>query len=338
MTREVSLGLQSDKQPGNYRPIAELAERLGFDTVSVFSDLMFQSPLLPAMEIAQATRRIKFGVACWNPYTVHPYEIAGQIAALDMVSHGRAYLGLARGAWLDEIGVEQPKPIAHLRESAELIYRLLRGDDSGFQGEVFSLSPGTALRYRPFRPDPPLLVGAWGPRAAALAGERASEIKVGGTANPAMMRTIRQRLLPGEMAAGRTAGETGIVAGAVTVVDRDAAAARRRARTEVAMYLPVVAGLDTTVDIPADLLDRLGALAAESRFDEAGRLIPDDLLDRFCFSGSPEQVAAQAQRLFEAGAARVEFGPPQGLTEMTGVELLGTAVLPALELGRQPVG
>ena len=34
--------------------------------------------------------------------------------------------------------------------------------------------------------------------------------------------------------------------GAVTVVARDGAAARRRARTEVAKYLAVVAELDTT--------------------------------------------------------------------------------------------
>ena len=38
-----------------------------------------------------------------NPYTLHPMEIAGQIAVLDLATHGRAYLGLARGSWLDQL-------------------------------------------------------------------------------------------------------------------------------------------------------------------------------------------------------------------------------------------
>ena len=38
-------------------------------------------------------------------------EIAGQIAVLDLVSQGRAYLGLARGSWLTTIGVETPRPV-----------------------------------------------------------------------------------------------------------------------------------------------------------------------------------------------------------------------------------
>jgi 5,10-methylenetetrahydromethanopterin reductase len=65
----------------------------------------------------------------------------------------------------------------------------------------------------------------------------------------------------------------------------------------------------------------------------AGDLIPDELLDLFAFSGTPEQVAGQAQRLIDAGAARVEFGTPHGLTDAGGVELLGARVLPLLDRG-----
>ncbi len=36
------------------------------------------------------------------------------------------------------------------------------------------------------------------------------------------------------------------------------------------------------------------------------------------------------QALFAAGATRVEFGTPHGLTEETGLRLLGEVVLPAL--------
>ncbi len=42
-------------------------------------------------------------------------------------------------------------------------------------------------------------------------------------------------------------------------------------------------------------------------------------LDRFAFAGTPEEVAAHARRLYDAGAKRVEFGTPQGLTTAAGV-------------------
>ncbi len=176
----------------------------------------------------------------------------------------------------------------------------------------------------------PLLLGAWGPRGAALAGRIAGEIKVGGSANPDMVPVMRERLLVGASRIGRDVAEIGVVLGAVTVVDTDGEAARARARTEVAMYLAVVAELDPTVALPDGLVAEVGRLVDAGRDEEAGTLIPDDVLDRFAFSGTPEQVARQAQSLIDAGVRRVEFGTPHGLTDDRGVELLGTEVLPLL--------
>ncbi len=64
--------------------------------------------------------------------------------------------------------------------------------------------------------------------------------------------------------------------------------------------------------------------------DGAAALLPDDLLDRFAFSGTPAQIAAQAEALFDAGAKRVEFGTPHGIDERAGVELLVREVVPRL--------
>lgn len=308
---EFGLGMQSDKEVGEYAQLAALAESFDFDVLSVYGDLMFQPPIVALLEMARATSRVRLGAACWNPYTLHPYEIAGQVAALDNASDGRAYLGLTQGSWLDSIGVHRPRPVQTLDEAITVITMLLAGDDGGFAGEVFTLAPGTRFRYPVRRRRVPLLVGAWGPRLAALAGRLADELKIGGTASPDLIALIRQRVAVG--AAGRT--PPGIVVGAVTVVAEDAALARAKARQEVALYLDVVAKLDPTVDVPPDL-------PAEE--------LPDELLDRFAFSGSPEQVAAQAQQLIDAGAARIEFGTPHGLTSARGIELLGSRVLPLL--------
>jgi len=330
MGTEYGIAFQTDKPPGAYAPLAAAAEAYGFDVVSVFADLLYQPPLPALLEMAAATSRVRLGAACHNPYTQHPYEIAGQVAVLAAASGGRCYTGLARGAWLDAIGLRQPRPLTRLREAAAVIRVLLTGETGGFQGQVFRLEPGVRLRYR--LPDrvPPLLLGAWGPRGTALAGQIADELKVGGTASPAVIARARQWADAASVAAGLARGRVRLVAGAVTVVDEDGAAARRLARAEVAMYLAVVGALDTTGELPPGLLGRVTALVRAGDDAAAGALIPDDVLDRFALSGTPEQVAAQARALFAAGAGRVEFGTPHGLTGAEGVRLLGTRVLPLL--------
>ncbi len=309
--REVGLGLQGSKAPEEYATIARLAEQYGFDVLTVFSDLMYQPAIVPLMVAALNSSRIRLGPACLNPFTLHPVEIAGQIAALDLASHGRAYLGLARGAWLEKIGIEPARPVRGLREAAEMIRLLLAGNPGGYQGDVFSMAPGTRLHFEVERRRVPLSIGTWSPKTAALAGEIADEIKIGGSANPAMVKRMRELIEVGTKRVGRSPDDVAIVVGAVTVVAEDGAAARRLARSAVAMYMDVVGRLDPTTEVPA------------------GGMVSDDL-DRFAMAGTPEQVAEQAKALFEAGARRVEFGSPHGLTEEEGIRLLGERVLPRL--------
>src|SRR5215212_7199614 len=104
--REVSIALQGNKTLADYAALARLAEDLGFDGVSVYADLGFQPAIGPLLAIAQSTQRVRIGPAALNTWLLHPVEIAGQIAALDAASSGRAYLGLVRGAWLEAIGIE----------------------------------------------------------------------------------------------------------------------------------------------------------------------------------------------------------------------------------------
>jgi 5,10-methylenetetrahydromethanopterin reductase len=326
----VTLGLQTDKAPGDYAALAVLAEDLGFDGVSVFSDLLYQPPIAALLEMASATSRIRLGCACWNPYTLHPYEIAGQFAMVDAASSGRAYLGLAKGSWLESIGLESPQPIAHLREAVGFLRALLGGEGTGYDGSIFHLAPGVALRYRLARPEVPILIGSWGPLGMALAGEVAEEIKVGGSANPALIDVVRSRIARGVKRAGRDPGSVGVVLGAVTVIDRDGDIARSHARRQVAMYLDVIAALDPTVRLPDDLLPAIRARLADGDEEGAGRLVPRDVLDLFAFAGTPDDIAAQAQRLIDAGVDRIEFGTPHGLDSAEGIRMLGREVLPRL--------
>ena len=248
--------------------------------------------------MARVTERIRLGPAALNPFTLHPYEIAGQIAMLDSVSDGRAYLGLAKGAWLDRLGIDEARPLSALREAVEIVRALLAGDTAGVDGERFTLAAGTTLAYARVRDSVPLLIGTWGRETARWAGTVADEVKIGGSANADLVPVVRGWI---------DNADVKLVLGCVTVVDDDGDWARAHAEAVVQGYLDVVARHDPTLE-PGEPLR----------------------LERFCIAGTPDDVAERVIELWEAGADRVELGTPQGRTPLAGVELICDRVLPLL--------
>ncbi len=322
-----SIAFQSNKTPVEYQELAELVDQYPFDVVSVYNDLLFQPALGPLILMAQRLRRAQVGFAALNPYTLHPVEIAGQTAVLDMVSGGKSYLGLVRGSWLDRLGLESKKSLQTLREATLLVQHLLAQNPAAFEGQIFQLAAGSTLNYTPLRPRVPVMIGTWGKLTARMAGEIADEIKIGGSSNPAMATLLQTEISAGEAKAGRQPGSVGICLGAVTVVSEDREAARALVRREAALYLPVVAELDPTLQDP-EWLQRIKEAAARSDYDYISRQISDELLDKFAFAGNPKDIIRQVEKIIEAGASRGEFGTPHGLTSAEGIRLLGEQVLP----------
>ncbi len=171
-----------------------------------------------------------------------------------------------------------------LEEAIVVIRRLLATDRSGFDGAIFRLEPGAGLAVMPIRETLEVLVGTWGPRTAAMAGRLGvAEVKIGGCANPAMVAEMARWVSQDPLSS--TAAAPRVVVGAVTVVDEDAAVARRLARVAVAPYLEVVGPLDPTLDFQRELAARLGTLCRTGRTAEAAALVPDALLHRFLLRG-----------------------------------------------------
>ncbi|MCS7006258.1 MAG: LLM class flavin-dependent oxidoreductase [Gaiellaceae bacterium] len=290
--------MRGDLDPPAYERIARRADEAGIDVLSVFHDLCYQPAIGPLLLAARVTERIRLGPAALNPFTLHPVEIAGQIAFLDAVSRGRAFLGLAKGAWLDRLGIDEPRPLGALREAVHVIEAVLAGEGAGVEGKRFTLVPGTKLAYAPMRRRVPLLIGTWGPKTARWAGTVADEVKIGGTANPDLVPVVREWI-------GNP--RVKVVTGCVTVVDEDGDRARERAHAVARPYVDVVGHLDPTLELrPGDALP----------------------LDRFCIAGRPEEVAGRLVELWDAGADRVDLGTPQGTTPEAGVELICDRVLP----------
>jgi 5,10-methylenetetrahydromethanopterin reductase len=318
----ISLAFQTDKRLSDYGPLAAAAEAYGFNGVSVYNDMLYQPAWLPLLEIARHTSRVQIGPAAVNPFTCHPINIAGNMALLAEAANGRAYLGLARGAWLDFVGIQPARPVAALKDAIGCIRHLWQQSTAPFHSDHFPLAGGDTLRWPISHAAIPIMLGSWGERTIRACLDQVQAIKLGGTANPDVVRWLRTIV-------GQTAE---IVVGAVAVVDEDGPAAKQLARREVALYLPVVAELDKSLQLEPDLLDGLKQAAVLYDFDQAAAYISDELLQKFTFAGTPSEIAAQTMALLEAGADRVEWGTPHGLTTASGLSLLGKKVLPTLDV------
>ncbi|MCC6612818.1 MAG: LLM class flavin-dependent oxidoreductase [Anaerolineae bacterium] len=330
--REISIAFQTDKSAARYVALAQFVGQFDFDAVSVYCDAPFHPGFAPLLLMAPHIKRARVGIAALSPARVHPIDIAAQAALLAELAAGGIYIGLARGAWLADHGIHEPdRPIQAIREAADIVRLLLRGESGGYDGQIYSLAEHVRAPYPTPAALPPLLIGSWGRKLCALAGEIADEVKVGGSANPDIVPVIASNIAEGEAHANRPRGSVGIVVGAVTVADDDREAARWAARRSVALYLPVVVPLDPTVSVEQELIDRLREHVNRDELDQAAALISDDLLDRFAFSGDAQDLIRQAEALFAAGASRVEFGTPHGLDAERGIRILGEQVIPALK-------
>lgn len=329
--RQVSIAFQTDKTPAEYSALARLVNQYPFDVVSMYSDLPYHPGIGPLLLMAPHIQRARIGVAALSLSRMHPLDIAANAALLASAASGGIYIGLARGAWLGDFGLREPDhPIQAIKEACLIVRQILSGAPAAFQGNVYQISSQLAAPY-PLPPEPvPLLIGTWGERLAAVAGEVADEVKVGGSTNPAFGRHIRASIQEGEARAGRAKGSVGVVLGAVTIVDEDRTLARAKAKGALVQYFPVVAGLDKTLSVEPELIERVRQHVSQGDAESAARLIPDDLLDKFAFSGNPQDLIAQCEALFEAGVERVEFGTPHGLPSRKGIELIGREVLPVL--------
>lgn len=330
--RELSIAFQTDKRAGEYIALAKLVDQYAFDAVTVYCDAPFHASFGPLLLMAPHISRARLGPSGIPPSRMHPLDIAAGSALLADLAGAGTYLGLVRGGWLAEHGIrELERPIRAMRETIDIIRKLLAGESAGYKGKVFQIADHVRAPYPLPRKPIPLQIGTWGPKLAALAGEVADEVKIGGSANPDVIPVIADYIAAGEARAGRPKGTVTIVVGAVSVIDEDREAARWTARKSVSLYMPIVSKLDPTLEIDQELMSRVENHVNLGEGDEAARLIPDDTLDRFIFAGNPADIIAHCERLYAAGAQRIELGTPHGITQAaTGIRLIGQQVIPAL--------
>jgi probable F420-dependent oxidoreductase len=150
--------------------LAELAERLGFDSVWVsehhFLDDGYMSSLLPVCAaIAARTERIEIGTGVLLAPLHHPLRLAEDAATVDLISGGRLILGLGLG-WREEEFEGLGVPMAERGRRLRTAIQTLREAWSDGLAE-----PGVSVTPKPPRPGgPPIWIGGSAEAAVRRAG------------------------------------------------------------------------------------------------------------------------------------------------------------------------
>jgi F420-dependent oxidoreductase-like protein len=159
--------------------ISRRAEEAGFDSLWVM-DHFFQSPKLGAIEdpmleayttlafVAGQTSRIELGVMVTGVTYRHPGVLIKTVTTLDVLSGGRAWLGLGAGWYEREhLGLGVPFPplkerFERLEETLQIAHLMWRADVTSFRGEHYQLAETLNSPQAVSKPHPPVLVGGSG--------------------------------------------------------------------------------------------------------------------------------------------------------------------------------
>lgn len=314
---------------GRYAELARLVERNGFQELTVH-DIVWWRPVWPILTlIAASTERVLVGPDVTHPYLRHPVDTAANVAALDELSGGRAILGLGAGSMLAPLGIEITRPLAAVRECAELVGQVLRRERAAYEGAVFAVTEEAQLFWEPPRPSVPIFVGAFGPRMVESAATWAGELRPPAVWAPAFFCDLKRRA----EAAAAEAGNRGFRVGCDVWLSlaEDRGEARELGRRMLAQFVAVphlhvmheFHGLD-----PGEVAEVTRRFRAGDR-DGAAAAISDRTLDTYVAAGDPADVARGLERLLDEGApASVTFSGRIGPDPARAVELLGSRVLP----------
>ena len=313
-----------------YPGLASAVESYGFDELTVH-DIVWWRPVWPILAlIAEHTERVRVGPDVTHPHLRHPADTAACLAGIDELSGGRAVLGLGAGSMLEPLGLAATRPVVAVRETAELVRRLLSRDRNAYRGELFSAEPQAQFFWEPVRPGVPIFVGALGPRMVADAARWADELRPAGIRAPGFFRDLQRRA---REAAGSEQYPVGCEVWVSIGEDREEARTVGRRILSQFLALRVFAPQVAFFEIDPEEVRCVGEAMARGDIDSAALRISDRTLDIFVASGSARDVIAGLEELLDAGPSTVTFSGRLGPDPFRAIELLGGAVLPAVSPG-----
>ncbi len=183
-------------EPERYRETIEQivhGDELGFDTAWLAELHFFRpfsimpAPLIVATAAAQRTRRIRMGTGVSLLPFHHPLRLAGEAAAVDILSGGRLDFGVGRGTiavHFQGFNVNREESRERFEEALEVIEKAWANESFTHHGKYFEV-PETSVVPKPLqKPHPPIRLAANSPETADFAGARNYDVMVASPINP----------------------------------------------------------------------------------------------------------------------------------------------------------
>ena len=289
--------------------MTERAEALGFD--SVWVPAAWGTDAVSSLgALAARTERIRLGTGIVNVFSRTPTLLGQTAATLDLISNGRFILGLGTSGhqvvtgWH---GMAFDRPLQRMRETVEIVRRVLRQERLRFKGEVFTLDQGLKLLARPVRDAVPIFLATLTPGGLRLTGEVADGW-IPTLFSPDHLDLFRPELEAGARAAGRSLDSLEIAPYVPVLIDDERSAARDAIRPWVALY---VGGMGSRAkNFYNEVVQRYGFkeeardiqdLYLTGKKLEAIRRVPDTLVDAITIVGPPAYVRERIEAWSSAG-------------------------------------
>jgi probable F420-dependent oxidoreductase len=166
---------------------ARRAEAAGFDALVVADHPgVGASPFVALAAAATVTDKVRLGTYVLNAGVRDPLQIASDVATLDVLSNGRALLGLGAGHTPAEwtmTGREYPTParrVARLVDTVLVVQGLLAGDTVTVAGDAVRTDSAALTAPRVVQSRVPLLVGGSNRALLRFAAQAADIVGVSG--------------------------------------------------------------------------------------------------------------------------------------------------------------
>jgi 5,10-methylenetetrahydromethanopterin reductase len=308
--KRVALYLQDAHDLRDGLEYARYAEAKGFEAVWQAESRLVRDAIVPMAAYAAVTERIKVGSGVINNWTRNIGLLASTFLTLDDLAPDRIICGI--GAWWDplasNVGIERRKPLTAMRETVEVMRRLLNMERVTYHGEFHHVE-GIELDVVHGRREPrhvPIYIGATGPKMLELTGEIADGVVLNYCVPPAYNDDALERLQAGAEAAGRSLDDIDRPQLVVCSVDEDGKRALETSRELLTQYLaqqPHIAkasGVDPA--IVHEIQSILGWPATHEQIQQAKHLVPDSLVERITASGTPDDARSKVQEYLDHGA------------------------------------
>ncbi len=301
MSERVALYLQDAHDLRDGLDYVQYAEERGFEAVWQAESRLVRDAIVPMAAYAAVTERLKVGSGVINNWTRNIGLLAATFLTLDDLAPDRVICGI--GAWWDplarDVGIERRKPLKAMRETVEILRRLLNMERVTYHGEFISVE-GIELDVVHGRREPrnvPIMIGATGDKMMELTGEIADGVVLNYCVPPEYNNRAMELLERGAKKSGRTLDDIDRPQLVVCSVDYDQERAMDTTRELLTQYLAqqphIAKASGVSQEVVSEIQSILGWPATLEQIQEAKHLVPDELILRISASGTPDEARAK---------------------------------------------